>query len=96
MFGVIRQCALMYALTSMALCTLNFNTTLTLVSSAVTTTHVSGHKTVQGLQRYDDAKLNGTIWLAKGWAVHGDCHQGSTVGPLITLFFAQCDLLKAF
>jgi len=32
--------------------------------------HVSGLKTVQGLQRYGDAKLSGTVWLAKGWAVH--------------------------
>jgi len=27
---------------------------------------------VQGLQRYGDSKINGTVWLAKGWAVHGD------------------------
>ena len=28
-----------------------------------------GLKTVQGLQRYGDAKLCGTVWLAKGWVV---------------------------
>jgi len=27
---------------------------------------------VQELQRYGDSKLTGTVWLAKGWAVHGD------------------------
>ena len=34
-------------------------------------THVSGLKTVQGLQNNGDAKLSGTVWLAKGGGVYG-------------------------
>jgi hypothetical protein len=34
--------------------------------------HVSGLKTVQGVQRYGDAKWD--VWLAKGWAVHENSH----------------------
>ena len=53
-------------------------------------TRVSCLKTGQGFQRYGDSKymgrgfrdmvtqkLNGTVWLAKGWAVHGDSLQHS-------------------
>jgi len=32
---------------------------------------------VQGLQRYGDPKLIGTVWLTKRWAVHGDSHTPS-------------------
>jgi hypothetical protein len=51
-------------------------------------THVSGLKTVQGLQRYGDSKLDGAVLLAKGWAVHGNSHE--LMASALLLFLDMC------